>query len=100
MRGLLAAPGRLRRPYNAENYFPRALQRTEFIIYRFCPRSPAYSAESARGAGLFLIIFNSIYAGGHRIYKTPPRRPLLRPPLWSFLLLICRHRKRRKLQKP
>jgi len=24
MRGLLAAPVRLRRPYNAENYFPRA----------------------------------------------------------------------------
>jgi len=72
MRGLLAAPVRLRRPYNKENYSPRALQRTEFIIYRFYPRSPAYSAESARSAGLFLIMLNSIYAGGTIFIKTHP----------------------------
>jgi len=72
MRGLLAAPVRLRRPYIKENYSPRALQRTEFIIYRFCSRSPAYSAESARGAGLSLIMLNCIYAGGPVLIKNHP----------------------------
>ena len=90
---------RLRRPYSKENYSPRALQRTEFIIYRIRPRSPADSAESARGANLFLIIFLEL-AGGRRNYKTPARRPLLRPPGWSFLLLIYRHRREQDLPKP
>ena len=65
-----AAPVRLRRPYNKENYSPRALQRTEFIIYRFCPRSPV--AAAIRGAGLFLIMFNSVYAGGPDLIKHRP----------------------------
>ena len=70
MRGLLAAPVRLRRPYNKEIYSPRALQRTEFIIYRFCPRSPV--AAATRGAGLFLIMLNCIYAGGPDLIKNRP----------------------------
>ena len=91
-----ARPAGRSRPPSASvqrrNYSPRALQRTEFIIYRFCPRSPAYSAESASGAGLFLLMLNDIYAGGPVLIKKPPRRPLLRPPQWSFLLLFCSHR--------
>ena len=92
-----ARPAGRSRPPSASvqrrNYSPRALQRTEFIIYRFCPRSPAYSAESARGAGLFLIMLKLHLCRWPRIDKKPPRRPLLRPPRWSFLLMICRHRR-------
>jgi len=72
MRGLLAAPVRLRRPYNAENYFPRALQRTDFIIYRFCPRPPAACRKPRAVAGLLLIMLNGIYVGGHDRQNTTP----------------------------
>ena len=68
-------PGRSRPPSASVQrriYSPRALQRTEFIIYRFCPRSPVASAEATRGAGLLLIMLNSIYAGGPVFIKNHP----------------------------
>ena len=93
-----ARPAGRSRPPSASvhrrNYFPRALQRVyKCSHYRFCPRSPVASTEATRGAGLFLLMVNGIYAGGPVLIKKPPRRPLLRPPRWSFLLFNCSHRR-------
>ncbi len=71
-----ARPAGRSRPPSASvlrrNYFPRALQRTEFIIYRICPRPPAACRKPRAVAGLLLLMLNGIYAGGHDRQNTTP----------------------------
>jgi len=69
---------------NPENYCPRPLQRERTKLHwnyyiRFRPRRLQILVNRAKicpGAALFLLMFNNTYAGGHRLNKTPPRRPL------------------------
>jgi hypothetical protein len=92
-----ALPGRSRPPsasVQRRKLFPAPTAKNKlnwFNSIKYLPALASGARRTARGAGLFFVIYLRL-TGGSRIYKTPARRPLLRPPRWSFLLMFCRHR--------
>ena len=91
-----ALPGRSRPPSAAvqrRKLFPAPTAKSklnQINSIKYLPSLACGAAPRPRLGPAFYIYLR--LTGGRSINETPPRRPLLRPPRWSFLLMFGSHR--------